>query len=578
MPRQYISKVKAPTGGIFYIKDEEAREQIAQIGNFTEYIGVTEHTPNTSEVTVKYSEWDPVQEQNINKYILYCLNPDGQEHAGTEQDPYQKLLVNGDVVSALDTTATPQGQKEYIFNGSGWTELGSISGLLGTFAYVDVGYVDIPTYSLNGTIAVSSTTLNATSIPVTINSSNNGGGKIVTNVSTKSITYAYSVSKATFSGTSATIEVSGTATQTSAIVNIPNATTTKYKVSVPKDKWVTGVSYSKTTSASVTVNSSATFSGSISGIVTGVDLLTSSYRISVPKDIWVTGVSYSKTTGATATGTSLSISTASIYGANSALKVMTGPESLDKKTANAITSLTTTSASAVVASMDINNELLKLDYVNAINSITPTSVSVLSSTTGITAGTSSTLISKTFVTDVSVSGEPTISLSWAKTAATLTKVASSYMDIVTSSTGTVLGYDISVTTSDIIVSVSGSAVTDPSVSLSWTDTAATLTKTSATTLDLTTNTNGIALVTGIPSQATVDISADVTASGTYTPSGTVTVTLSTSTANAVSSVSSGYGEVNAYAGGSHTHGVSDGIELSVGTTTLSVSPGTPPTP
>ena len=151
MPRQYISKVKSPIGSIFYIKDEEAREQIAQIGNFTEYIGKTDNKPNTAQVTVKYQEWDPVQEKNIDKYILYSLNPDSQEHAGTEQDPYQKLLENGDVVTALDQTTT-YGEKEYIFNGSGWTELNTASGILKAFAYVDEGHAAIPTYSKTGTI------------------------------------------------------------------------------------------------------------------------------------------------------------------------------------------------------------------------------------------------------------------------------------------------------------------------------------------------------------------------------------------------------------------------------------------
>ena len=47
MPRQYITSIKLPTDtAIYYIKDTEAREAIAQMGNFTKYLGMATTMPN----------------------------------------------------------------------------------------------------------------------------------------------------------------------------------------------------------------------------------------------------------------------------------------------------------------------------------------------------------------------------------------------------------------------------------------------------------------------------------------------------------------------------------------------------
>lgn len=320
MPRQYISKVQVPTGGIYYIKDDEARAQIAQIGNFSRYLGVATDMPTNTSVTVKY------------------IGDTGEEtitYTTTSEEPYK--LSSGDVVTVSNTTTEPYGEKEYIFNGTGWAELNTVQGLLKAFAYVSQGAATFtPSVTKTGTVTVSSTTLASTAIP------------------------------ATFS-------------------------TTK----------VTGATAIKTVNA-----------------------------ITTRSDI-VTGVDYSKATGATATGTTLSKTTDTIYGASSALKVMTGADSLDKKNISVVSSITAPTAS-FFNNASVAGEILTFAYSNAVISVTPTNASVLSSTTGITAGTSSTLISKTFVTNVTVSAEPTITITNTKTAADLT--ATTVVSSITTST------------------------------------------------------------------------------------------------------------------------------------------------
>ena len=214
MPRSYVSKVKLPGDTtIYYIKDEEAREQIAQINQFNRYLGMAKAMPTSTSVTV---------------VVDVDGTPEEITYSTTSTDP-DTLLKSGDVVSVPNTTAEPYGQKEYIFtsNGStsGWAELNTMQGILGSFAYVSQGTATFtPSVSKTGTVSVNNKTLAATAIPATF--------------STTAVTGATAIKTVSSVTTNANV--------------------------------ITGGSYSKTTAATVTVNSSATFTGVVPSVVTNV--------------------------------------------------------------------------------------------------------------------------------------------------------------------------------------------------------------------------------------------------------------------------------------------------------------------
>ena len=387
MPRQYITSIKLPTDtAIYYIKDTEAREAIAQMGNFTKYLGMATTMPTNANVTIEY------------------INPEtGQPE--TEQ----KVAVAGDVISLKTATITPPGysQKEYIFDGTNWAELNTMQGLLKNFAYVSVGYGDVPNLVKSGTVTVSSTNLAATAVPVTFSTTAvTGATKVVTGVTSKSITYAYDVSSA--SGTLGTVA-------------------------------------------------------------------TKKLKVSVPKDTWITGVNYSKATAATATGGAATVGSTTVYG-------------VQGSTTKYVTGLTSSSTGGFVGYMSVTG---------------------------------------------------------------------------TQPNGILTFYGIDVDTANAkayTVGKSGATTfTQPTVTITNTNTAGTLTKVASTTLALVEDSTGTEVVTSVPASVTVNVS------------------LSTSTANVLSTITSGYGKVSAYAGGSHTHGVSDTIAITQsGTTAISVYPGEHP--
>jgi anionic cell wall polymer biosynthesis LytR-Cps2A-Psr (LCP) family protein len=89
--------------------------------------------------------------------------------------------------------------------------------------------------------------LAATAVPVTFSTTAvTGATKVVTGVTSKSITYAYDVS--------------------SASCTLGTVTTKKFKVSVPKDTWVTGVNYSKATAATATGGAATVGSTTVYGV------------------------------------------------------------------------------------------------------------------------------------------------------------------------------------------------------------------------------------------------------------------------------------------------------------------------
>lgn len=317
MPRQYISKVKLPTGdgAIYYIKDEEARDLIAQLGDFTAYLGITT-TPLTDGATT---------------------NP-------ITIDEVSVTAVAGNIVSYNDGSGSLYTAKDFIFNGTIWQEFASPT-KLGKFAYVDVGYVGL-SVTKSGTVTKQTKALSKTAIPVSVTSVSTDGSKVVTDVSTESITYVYSVSKATFSGTSASIDFSGEATQTSATVSITNtktaATLTKNAaLSLALTKQViTGGTSSQVLSNTTTITNGTSATATTFNPLGSITTTLSSGYVQVA----------SVTAGEILQIYALNPTTTSIYGlAASNTNYMTGPESLSKVPISAYTSLTKESVYATVS-------------------------------------------------------------------------------------------------------------------------------------------------------------------------------------------------------------------------------------
>lgn len=130
--RSYISKVRLPgpngnDGGLYYIKDEEARELIEQLAGATIFLGVT-----TTE--------------------LY----DGDtEHSS--------IVINGETIEVPIGGMAIYDDKEFIWNGSQWFQFGDLS-TLGSLAYQNVVHLQKGTGTQvlgeNTTFTVPSTTVN----------------------------------------------------------------------------------------------------------------------------------------------------------------------------------------------------------------------------------------------------------------------------------------------------------------------------------------------------------------------------------------------------------------------------------
>jgi hypothetical protein len=132
--------------------------------------------------------------------------------------------VAGNIVSYNDTTTSLYTAKDFIFNGTKWQEFASPT-KLGKFAYVNKGTATFtPNVTKNGTVTAASATLAATARPATF--------------STTAVTGATAIKTVSSITTNANV--------------------------------ITGGSYSKATAATVTVNSSATFSGTVPSVVTNI--------------------------------------------------------------------------------------------------------------------------------------------------------------------------------------------------------------------------------------------------------------------------------------------------------------------
>lgn len=479
MATSYISKVKLPGDTTVYeIKDAWAREVIQELNDFTAYLGVT-----TTALT------------------------DGATTNPITIDGSSVTAVAGNIVT-LNSGTDLYTATDFIFNGTKWQKFGNPS-KLGKLAYKD-------------------------SVVTTQN--------VVTAVGSASFTYA--------TGTVSTF------TQPTITVT---PTTAAVKVSVPKDTWVTGVSFSKLTAATydkttgasydkltgatVVVDSSATFSGAIAAntFVTAVTGGTGTKNTATSLALYSvssggTAVVTAIPSTATVTG-SVTVGSEKVYGlAGSTTKYMTGPETLSKKEATVLTSVTaTTNANAWSASV-VDEVLTFTAAAGTVTTTTAGSAVVLSTTTTITGGTSATATAYTVGKDGSYSitsgaaaiGNPTT------VQYKVSVPANTYVTGVTAAAGTK-------NAAAVAISVSGAAVTTSDVSLTHTatdidltytttnaaltntQTAATLTKVAASTLALQAATGGYTVATGISS-------AKATGGA---------VTLVTATASKITSVTSG---------------------------------------
>lgn len=341
MPRSYISQVKLPGNAtIYYIKDEEARDLIAQLGDFTAYLGVT-----TTELS---------DGSTTNPIII-----DGES----------VTAVAGNIVSYNDTTTSLYTAKDFIFNGTKWQEFANPT-KLGKFAYVNKGTATFtPNVTKTGTVTVTSTTLAATSIPATF------GTTAVTGADPLNL-----------------LDITSSATV------------------------ITGGSYSKATAATVTVDSSATFSGTLSSIVTNVTGGGVTKNSSSSLALYSVTGGQKIVTNVTSTGASAVIGLgASTTGGLSTY--VTVPSDTEILTFSYIT----TTQSTFVNNITVTSGTYKVSvpqntYVTSVEEVTPTieNVSVIVSGSAVTDSSVSITNTKTALT-VTSTQKVSVPTSWATT-------------------------------------------------------------------------------------------------------------------------------------------------------------------
>lgn len=459
MATQYISKVQLPNNDTVYeIKDTYARSAIEQLADFTHYLGVTTTTitdgSTTSTIVIGGVSWT----------------------AGTAYDEDNHKFGPGCIVT-LNSGEDLYTAADFVWNGTQWQKFGNPS-KLGKLAYKDSATV-------SGTITATSTYTGAAgTYPVTLSTTAVTGA-----TSFKAVNTVGNYDKATS-------------------VTYDKTTGVSYSkvTKVTYDK-ATKVTYDMATSGTATVNSSATFTGSISAVKTVTPTKTS-YVVAVPASTYVTAIPST----ASVNKPTITLSTADVYGANSALTVRTGSQAITPDSVNVLTSLTA-STNAVYAYVD-NDETLQFN-VGTIYT-TPTSSSVLGASTSLTAGTTSTLVKKTFATAVSsittqtaTIGEPT--MNGASTLA-LSAVTTGGTPLVTGVAGTA---------ESISVSVKGNAVTNGAVAIATEPTEATISYTS--TDAAVTNTATAAALTHTSTSAAIGYTATAVPVTTSTFYGKTTV-------------------------------------------------------
>lgn len=159
--KQELSKIKLPSGSLYYIKDEEARNMIAALEGYTVFLGVT-----TTALT-----------------------------DGAQTNP---IVINGNNVTATTGGIATYNSKEFIFNGTAWQEFGDLSGL-GSLAYKNSA-----TGSFTPQGNVSQPTFSGNELTSTGSFKPSGSVTISKGTGTANYTPEGTVSKPTFTGSSST--------------------------------------------------------------------------------------------------------------------------------------------------------------------------------------------------------------------------------------------------------------------------------------------------------------------------------------------------------------------------------------
>lgn len=432
MAETYISKVKLPGDTTVYtIKDSWARDEIGKLSNATHFLGRTSTAlsdgASTATITVGTD--------------TYAVSP-------TES---QKQLNNGDIVVASgDAGDTSDEGTEYIcaIPGEGtaaitWYKFGSAKlNELGNLAYKNSasGSYTPSVTGDKGTLSVDSKTIAAVDRPLVLSTT-----AITDATSFKAVNaITHAKTNVTVSGTPAiiptniTTSVDGTATLSGTFTGVTG---------------VTGGTGIANTSTSLALYA-----------VTGGQKIITDVTINKSGTGLVEGVTVSSVTGGAAT-----VGSATVYGlAAATTKYMTGPESLDKKNITVLSAVSaSTTVSAINASVTVIDEVLTFTSVTPLNTITFNTAAVLSSTTGITGGTSATASTYTVGKSGATSfTNPTVTLS--VDACGLTVTSNTYKVSVPANTWIKSVTAASATTGTINVTVSGDITADGDVTVgSW---------------------------------------------------------------------------------------------------------------
>lgn len=201
-----ISKITV--GGVTYnIKDLKAREDIAALSSYTEYLGVT-----TTDLV-----------------------------DGVTTSP--NVVIGEKTVIAKKGNIVTKGKKEFIYNGNTWQEFGDLSALRAlafedsaSGSYTPAGRINSTFTGTPATISVSGTATGTVSKPtftgtqgsVSVKGTSTGSVDIKTATPTEGQTANYTpagtVSKPTFTGTKATINVKGTPTGSVGVTAVAGTT------------------------------------------------------------------------------------------------------------------------------------------------------------------------------------------------------------------------------------------------------------------------------------------------------------------------------------------------------------------
>ena len=228
----FVSSVTLPNGNEYWLKDELARELIAELEAGTAYLGVTT-TPLTDGSTT---------------------NP---------------IKINNEDVTAKSGNIVNYGSKEFIFNGTVWQEFGDLSAL-GDLAFKDSAS---GTFKPSGT--VSKPTFTGSQKSVSVSGTPNGNVVISTGSAASNYTPEGTNSAPTFTGSQKSVSVSGTP-KGSVTIGTGNGTANYTPSGTVSQPSFTG------TSGSVSVSGKPTGSVTISKASSGTANYTPEGTVSTP--------------------------------------------------------------------------------------------------------------------------------------------------------------------------------------------------------------------------------------------------------------------------------------------------------